>query len=352
MSIIVLLQMAVILLFAIIYSGNNLKDRDLTFLIIAFLLCFFVHGFKNPHLLPDTPLYLKGFIEAGATDWKVLLEHGFKLHCLKAEAGYVILNKALYGLLSWNQAIFLLTSFVILIGYFVAIRKYSPIPWLSVIILLLTVFNMSLFVLRQFMAMSIVLFSIRYVLQRQLVKFLLIIFIAFTIHQTALIFIPIYYLYGISNMKKIMLVIGGIGILIFALKNFLFVLSIKYSSGYEHYLNHDSQGANATGAIIMASILAYRLYVLRNTFFEGTLNKFLSIVQTVAFVFSVVGIGFTPTNRLIMYYSAMGFLIMPDTLAKDTNNITKYIIGGVYLLIYYYKFFQDDILERFQLIFT
>lgn len=354
MSIIVLLHLAVILLFAIIYSGNNLRQRDGVFLSLAFVLIFIVHAFKDPLSLPDTPEYLKGFLESGRTGWGTLAARGFKLHLLKAEPGYVFLNKLLASATTKPQSIFLLTSFIMLTGYYVAIRKYSLIPWLSVIIFLLTVFNMSLFVLRQFMAMSIMLFSFRYVVQRQLLPFLAVVLLAFTIHQTALVFIPVYFFYGVDNVRKLMLYILLVGFVVFLVRGVLLVLSVMYSVGYGGYLQSGGTEprANATGSIILACVFGYRLYVLRKDFFEGTMSRLLSLVLTLGLVFSIIGIGLKPTNRLLMYYSAMGFLIMPDSLYKDTNKISKYFVGGIYLAINYVKFFQDDVLNRFQLIFT
>lgn len=200
-----LLNIALILILAFLlyHKGHvNLKNRDQFFLFIAFAVLYITHAFKDPFSLLDTPEYVDGYIEVKNRGIGELMRGG--LYSLKAEKGYVILTKIISYFFPANQMLFIFTSFIILLGYYVAFKRYSLIPWLAVLLFVIGGYNQSLFVLRQHMAMSIVLFSYPYIINRRFMPFLFYVLIAFFIHQTAVIFLPIYFLYGIK--KKILII--------------------------------------------------------------------------------------------------------------------------------------------------
>lgn len=60
---------------------------------------------------------------------------------------------------------------------------------------------------RQFAAMSIWLFSIRFIIDRKLIKYIIFILLASLFHKSVLFLIPIYYLPQIKNFKKYLLLI-------------------------------------------------------------------------------------------------------------------------------------------------
>lgn len=79
--------------------------------------------------------------------------------------------------------------------------------------------------LRQYTAIAILLFSLQYVIDRSFGKFIIIVLLATTVHQTAICFSLIYFVYPIKISKKylLMTVIGSVAIYIFLAISYLVV---------------------------------------------------------------------------------------------------------------------------------
>ena len=207
------------------------RNFDKFFMAITFLQLVVVHSFIDPLSVPDLPSYQDLFFELKRTK-------GFAFFSLEGieqidiEPGYLLLTK-LVSLLSNSFVIFLLCVSIIIIGsYFFVIKKYSPYTFISVIMLLLTSFNQSIFVLRQHIAMGLCLLTIPFVVKREQIKFLLIVFVAFLFHRTAVIWIPVYYLYGLKKDRNLLMIgfLGGIVSYLFA--NVIYGSILKSFSAY------------------------------------------------------------------------------------------------------------------------
>ena len=318
------------------------KQIDLCYLVVAFLVLFVLHAFKNPWTLPDTPSYANGFIETAETSWGILANDGFKLENLKAEPGWVIMNKLLSMISSDSLILFLVTSFVILLGYFYAIKHYSNIIWLGVILFLLMCFTRSLFVLRQFLAMAITLFACKYVVERKPIPFLLLLTLAFTMHQTAIIFLPVYLLYGIKNNKTLTYVLIGGGIFLMLAMGIFLRGSLSYLYGYETYIDNEYlEGANYTMPIIMWATFAFRFLIMKQDCLEKGTNRLLTIILLCGAILSTAGIGFVPTGRLGWYFTMPLCVIIPHTISQIRFVPLKIAAVMVFLIMWGYLFLRD-----------
>ena len=133
-----------------IFNENNNKILAGMFLLLAFLSMFFISGFR----------YGVG------TDY-FNYEYIFKnisLNNISAEFSYDFLSIFIKKFFSNAQIIFLVTSFIILMLFFISIPKYSKRYELS-IFLFITMYHFyySMNIVRQYIAISIVLYGIRYI---------------------------------------------------------------------------------------------------------------------------------------------------------------------------------------------
>ena len=146
------------------------------FLGIAFLHLSFLHIFFDSTNFPDLPGYVTYFNS-------ILDPQPF----IQLEIGWYFLNRILHGI-SHNSFILIVSVSIIMITcYLITIDRYSAIPWLSVLLLLCTVFYNSLFVLRQHLAIPICLLSIPYILERKPFKFAILTLIAVSFHLSAIV---------------------------------------------------------------------------------------------------------------------------------------------------------------------
>ena len=201
------------------YAFMPIKQKTVSFLsdsrlhiylILSLSVIFFFHAFKNPMTLSDIPDYAKAFDEAKQVSLSRVVSIGYE--SLKTEIGFAVVIKVLSSLFQSSQILFFLTSAFILSSVYFTVKKYSPLLWVSVFIFMTDSFPQSLFILRAFIAISIYLFAFPFIINRKMIPFLLFSGIAFSIHMSSIIFLPVYFLYGIKNWRFLLLVLMMIAV--------------------------------------------------------------------------------------------------------------------------------------------
>ena len=325
--------------FVLKYCSVAEKSRNEFYIYGMGLYLFLIHALKNPYSFSDTPAYAEAFEYMGAMGWKVYSDSGGFI--LKSEIGYVVLMWVI-SLISTNiQTIFIVTSFIIVGGYFRSIYKYSFIPWLSILLLLITNYNMSMFVLRQFIAMVICHNLFDYIINRKMFRFLIGVIIAFSIHQTAFIFLPLYFIYPITLSRKFyvyliitILVLGWLATVIYNYIGDTFV-------GYESYIDGSQEGTNGKGFWLL--LVVYLLYIrcLGVQLKKEGVNKLLFLALSLGVVISFVGVGLVATSRLNMYYSGLLYLVIPNMLYQLKRANERLLLGLGICAFFAFYFFRD-----------
>lgn len=109
------------------------------------------------------------------------------------EFGWTYLNIAI-SFMTANRYIFILIiTLIIYTLLFLSMRKYMDNYPLAVVLFLGLWFFFSFTYLRQVLGATIAWLGIRYVIDRKMWKFLLVTFIAYTIHKSAIVFLPLYF---------------------------------------------------------------------------------------------------------------------------------------------------------------
>lgn len=329
-----------LLVFCIKINAKNSKIRDNYFLIISFILLGFVHIFKNPASVPDILEYIEGFKEIRQHDFHYWLSN--TLVSLKAEKGYIILNKIISSFTDNPFWLIFVTSIIILSGYFYSIRKYSPFVWLSVILYIMGPYAQSIYVLRQHMAMSIVLYTYPFIIERKFWSYILISLLAFSMHQSAIVILPLYFLYQIKNFKTL-LVLGSCFI-VFAVANTSYLVELfvqRFLSDYVYYLNGEE--SNWKVCALLSSVLVMRVLIMKKAFLQEGIDRLLSLILSIGVSISFVGIGLPGISRLNMYYSSCFFLVIPNTLSHLKHIGIRRALAIAYLiflLVFFIKTLQ------------
>lgn len=187
----IIFELALILLF--IYPSNTRNSRTV-FAILWYAIALFV-GFGD--MLGGYDRYIYGELfdsladdmSSGGSIYDTTAYHHFR-----GEDGFVFLN-FLISTITHNRYIFI---FIITITiYILAYRtfsKYSRNLFFTLILFLGLIFFFSFTYLRQILAAAIIWQSIKFITERKLLKFTIVILIAFSIHNSALIFFPIYFI--------------------------------------------------------------------------------------------------------------------------------------------------------------
>ena len=306
-----------------------------TVCFIGFSILIILHTIVNPDF-SDLHNYVKAVSTARNYSWGFILTHN--IPDLKAEVGYRLLTKSVSTITTSPKFLLFVCGILMTIGYYKVVKEYSPMVVLSLLLIVTGPFIQSLFVVRQHITMSLLLLTYPLIINKKLVQFLIIIIIAYSIHQTALVFMPVYFLYHIKSNKKLViislvsLVILSIG-LAFMLDYYNTEVASSTSNYNDKYLSESEEGSNYTMPLLMTLVLSLRIYFLRKNFFNNGITKLLSILVIFGTVFSFAGVGFVGTSRLFMCYTMTMFIVIPNTVSYIKDKNLQILIGGSYWLL-------------------
>ena len=151
-------------------------------------------------------------------DGDLLATAGYRLFA--TEWGFLGFNQ-LIGYVSLNRYIFIFTvTCVIYTLLFVSIKNYCRNYPFAVIVFLGLWFFFTFTYLRQVMAATIGWLAIKYIIDRKPIQFFLIVFIAFTFHNSAIILAPFYFVPA-KKFDKVLVVFILIGALAVGMGNLL-----------------------------------------------------------------------------------------------------------------------------------
>lgn len=288
----------------------------------------------NPQSIPDTWYYANNFSTIGKLSWESIIKGDYSYYDIEDEIGFVIISKALYFITSNVYVYIGLIGVIITVCYYELIKNNSPIIWLSCLLFLIISFNQSLFVLRQYLAMGIAYYSLPFIMSRDFKKFFLIIFIAFLFHRTAMVFLPLYFLYGINNKLRMLLiciiVVTGIKISISILLNYVLI----FYSDLQGYANEED-GANIKNTLFIIIILLVRLLFMKKQFWNNGINRLFSSILICAVSYSILsyGLGF---DRIVVYFSSLLCVVIPQMIIEIKNKFVKYAFAILFIIVQIY----------------
>ena len=307
----------------------NPRKKDLAFMILAFIPMWYIHSMVEVNSVPDLHNYEDMFYRVRyMTLWESVKYEG------SMEAGYVLLNK-MVSLITNDYHVFQgLYSFAMLFLYFSSFRKYSPYAILSVIILLAGTYNISIYVIRQYLAVAIFVASIPLILERKLYLYLLVCGLNFFIHKTSIICIPVYFIY---QLKPYLIFASStaIALLIFFGADAVAMMMVESLEDYQKYLVGDQGGQNWVGSAIRAMELGVFVFIFKKRMWTDDILKLLLILLILVFLVNVATIGKVGTvSRMASYYDIASLFALPYML-KEIKVIP--IKVAVFLLIMFLK---------------
>lgn len=305
--------------------GN--KNLEILFKIMAFLVPFLVmalrYGIGQDYFYTYVPIF-EAVKNVGTYQG--------------VEVGYILLNQLVLLFTDDYAFIFILTSFLYYIFIYKAILDNSKDITLSVFILFGSCFFFyAMNVTRQSIVIAIFMFSIKYIKERKLVKYMILILLASLIHKIALIFIPIYFIGRFKlDLKKI--IILSIIVIIGATFISLFITRILDGTKYENYINgiySVNKNTSMISPIINSTTLILCLYYKKKDKKKGIEDDELNIltnIHAIAFLCSLL-LGTIPMlERVFINFYHVQILTIPLLLSKEERKDVKLLMYILYIL--------------------
>lgn len=284
-------------------------------------------------------IFHDGFRWGIGTDWENYRQ--FFETCLSTNIdvydwGYVVLNQFVREITD-NYTVFLVLFAIVQYGlFFYVIRKYSINPILTVFLFYCMMLP-SLGMNRQFIAMAICLFSVRFILKRQICFFIISILFATLFHKSAFLFIISYFLiHSFSERIYIILLIISIlisvsGIIDRIPLSFFFVFGETSFEKISEYTDNTEKGSILFTVLALAKrlIWLFFLFLYRRRYnIDSTFSYFFNIYFLATLLYVVLNnsmLQIVVGRGLIYFYIAEIFLI-PYVLLLFKKNLTFYII--------------------------
>lgn len=322
-----------------------LFHRDHNSRKIGFWLCFalfaFLSGFRAPYIGNDTEEYLRIFREVNSG----LYDNSESRY----EIGYLWLNQILGNFSDNSQIIFIATSLFIYYSFGRFILKYSKFPWLSLFLFLTYgFFSFSITVVRQSIAIAILLFSYDYILKNKFIKFLGLVILATLFHSTAVFFIFSYLCNKIKINSKTILIFILIVASAYALFNVLLNQMFSLFPIYEHYDGGKYFGETRLASVLyvfISSIIFIFSYLIINTnenkqkLSSNKLTQFNSeaFMIMMAIGVYVLSMKLNILDRIAIYYNIFSIVLLPNAINLLNKNMKGLLTFVTILLFFAYS---------------
>ena len=329
----ILIQTAIIGFIGHYFDNKRLKKLLLTgvLLFILMLIASIRSNSVGTDLISYIPFYkdtcLKTFSEC-------VTLNGYRL--------YTTYNKIIGLLFFENVRSFLvISSFVILLPITIWFYRSSNCIWLSYwLYIAMGLYLRSFSMLRQAIAISIVCLSYKYIINKSLIKYLLIIATATLFHSTAICCIPLYYLYRIKmNTKIIVACIIASLILVYAAPKLMPSVTILYQNKY--VVTDDSGGGGKLGYIMHLGFILFGLYYINHSKYPITNYTKLAYINILCVLFvQPFCMCLDILGRLLLYYQISACVLLPNLLTTVKNKYIRYFILIIILFLSAFIFYK------------
>ena len=314
-----------------------------TLVMMALLLPSWLAGVRDFTIGSDVLLYGKGWFER-ACSYDSLVSFMNKANEYSIGIGYATVNY-LVSRMTHNFHVFLFVyQFIQVCIVYLAVKpleKEISITF-AFFVYFFCYYNMSLNILRQIMAVMIVLFGYRYVLKHNLFKFLLTIVVAYTFHSSAIIGLALYPINWALNNKslkkisRIAIIVGSLGAAI-GYQGLLYIFSkmgVLSLERYLHYLSDTDVVGRYVRLIYWVIILALIIWRGKKCIRNNEKSLTLEMYMIMSGILSVIAfLGSTWIVRIAYYFDVYQIVFLPILVQNLPFSLGKKKNKGGYLLI-------------------
>ena len=325
-----LIVIGLILLIGFHYSRKNSPDSKRNRKKYIGIICFILilqSGLRNVAVGADTYGYSFAFNEALNLSWA---EAGndviqYLTKGIGKDPGYNFFQKTVQIFTSDYQVYLVVVAviFFISFGFFL----YDNLTRSKDLILAFIIYSVlfysffSITGIRQTIATGMVLFSYYHLKQKNTLIFILLIFFAFLIHKTAILFLAIYLLTYIKNFRLFTRVTILIFPIFFIMKEELSLLAISFS-GYEEYGFYEGSGTYVFTSIFLIIIIAG---LIRAKHIMAIDHRSQLHFKILSFALILLPLSFiNPTFlRIAIYFTIFLTIFLPNLIFSFTNTSQK-----------------------------
>ena len=346
-QLIVISLATIIYLYYRIYSECESRRVRKEYVVIVSILLILQSGLRNYSVGEDTYSYLMQFIYTDTQSWSSVFR-GFVDVYIDGEGkdpGYPFFVKVCQLVLREYSAYLLLVAFIFFtsFGHFVYRNTRQMRDVLIIVVLYQALFYdfFSITGIRQVLAVSFTLWGFQYIKERKLLKFMLLMLPAISLHLSSLVFVPFYFIGNIKSSRMFLVCsLVLFPILVLWSKHIVeFIVSPLASTGYASYSQFDFETDGALGfALFFVMFILLSLLFYRGVRYHVTDSHFIYNALSVALVFTPLTWVDPSFMRLVQYFSIFMLLMLPSLIDFSSRSaivrIILYLICMFFLVVY------------------
>lgn len=320
-----------VLLLAFLMHGE--KKGNIKYIVLVIALMFCVYGLRDAYSIGNdsSSSYLHMFESMENAEWEDMPklsnwlsseDFGEDRAGHERSVAFQWLMKLVYDWADGDYQWFIgLIALFVMIAVAQFVQRYSPSPVQSILYYFgLIYYTMMFNTLKQSIAMAFILFAFNAIIDRKLIRFLLMVWVASLFHFPAMVFLPAYW---IANMK-----LGRTYLVFLAL---LFVITYVFrdqllewmTDAYDTELSNTGRSFFANKVIVMLVIIAAALVIRPPSAEDRVYNSLLMIIGVSAVIqtFSTYNNTF---ERLADYYFQFAIAFIPMVF-EDVKTKRRYL---------------------------
>ena len=262
----------------------------------------------------------------------------------KFEAGYNLLNNLIAFFRVPYQVFFLILAGIMMVLVIKTILEFSEHREMSLFLFVALYFYLASFnTVRQFLAIPIVLYATRYLVEKRPVPYMMCVLIASTFHYTALVMVPFYFVANIRFKRWVHFVFLA-AVFVFSFFGQPIIAAIlKLFPRYAVYFDYES-GSAWCDMIVMAVCYVLLLMMNKRGKEKPYYNLFVNaIVLGIAFSFMTrINLLFA---RIMPYFYIYSILVIPNSIRYSTVKNKKALTKGVCIIalaVYVYYLMNNN----------
>lgn len=332
----------------LIYLSQKTKNKiqSNVLILVTILLLSIVAGIRYGIGTDYLKVYYPYFLE---------IKSGSTWDSNRIEIGYYLLNKIVVLINGSFPLVMLITSFITNYFFIKGILNFKDKISVTVamFVYLFLYYLQTYNLIRQYIACSIIFFSIKFLMEKNIKKFVIFVLIASLFHKTAMIFLIVPFLIKIYAYKdnKVIRYISYFVLLVVIL-NFQKLGNILLDSDnlkyYSGYLTEKENSGITIGFFIRGLPIIIPYVFLNKTisnqkdiFFMFSLTIIGCIINLLAYLTSTYG------QRLAIYFTIFQIIVIAyfsKNISKD-KFIIKHLLNIIIIFLWYYDFIYMEMNE-------
>jgi hypothetical protein len=235
------------------------------------------------------------------------------------------------------QGVFLLFSTLTLLLIAATLKKHSINPVFSFLLfLLIPIYYFGVMdSIRQHFALSMVFYSVRFIIDKKFIKFLLLVLLAALFHKTALIILPVYFLAHL-NYNRLLLIAGLLIVVIYPITSYLEdnILLVDYA---EYFNSKPSEIASGLSLIVRLALFFIVLFLKDKA--EDIQDKVIINIYLLGVILYFATISTEALSRISFYLIIFEIIAIVNVFYKFVRS-DKLQLSGLYLAYCSIMFFK------------